>query len=71
MSGYCAGPGWGNDGYFHVVYEVGEWRGNEYRVRLENGPPCREYGEGYKALLALYEAYCKKAEAGERKGGRR
>jgi hypothetical protein len=68
VSGHCSGPGWGNAGYVQAVYEVTEWCGDECRVRVENGPACREYGEGYDALVALYVTYQKKAEACERKG---
>ena len=60
-SGPVRGPGWGNLGYYHLVYEVSEHRqtdkGGEHRLRIENGPACRTYGEGYAAFCDLYAVY--------------
>ena len=61
MSGACSGPGWGNPGYYHVVYEVVEKRGDEFRTLVKNGSACREYGEGYDAATSLFHIYFMKA----------
>lgn len=67
MSGHCSGPGWGNKGYYHAVYEVLEHRGSqpkEYRTRIYNSPARRDYGEGYEALVSLYTEYIGKSIGG-------
>jgi hypothetical protein len=61
MSGDCSGPGWGNKGYYHVVYEVFEKNGTEFRTIVKNGPARRDYGEGYDAAVSLFHIYFLKA----------
>lgn len=62
-SGPVAGPGWGNDGYYCAVWEMVEFceRTRTYRTRVENGPACREMGEGYTAFCSLYHTYLERA----------
>ena len=68
MSGSCSGPGWGNAGYYHAVWEVIErnreqtTRKYEYRNRIESGPACREYSEGYEAMASLYRVFLERAK---------
>src|SRR5688572_25189385 len=72
-SGPVAGPGWSNEGYCQIVYEVSEIRESlatrgsgspdNYRTRVENGPACRFYGEGYTAFCQLYRTYLAHARA--------
>lgn len=61
LSGRVHGPGWGNLGYYHIVYEVLEHCSNEFRTRVESGATVRDYGEGYDALCSLYNGYYQKA----------
>ncbi len=74
-SGKVSGPGWGNEGYINIVYEVSEIRTigtkeepeTEFRTRIENGDPCRMRGEGYDAFVSLYKwyaAYARQHDAG-------
>lgn len=69
-SGPVSGPGWSNLGYFNIIYEVSEVRDagvlSEHRVRIEHGPPCRRYGEGYEAFVALYRQYARHARVHEK-----
>ncbi len=71
-SGPVAGPGWSNPGYFQMVYEVsekneaarpGDHVADQYRTRIEQGPACRYYGEGYDAFHTLYRVYAAHARA--------
>ena len=66
-SGPVRGPGWSNPGYFSIVFEISEMqvtgKRKAYRVRVEHGPPCRMYGEGYSAFCELYKIYVQHARA--------
>jgi hypothetical protein len=61
VSGHVSGPGWGNPGYFHIVYQVTEVSKAdgkvEYRTRIENGDACRFRGESYEAFVRLFEVH--------------
>lgn len=64
-SGHVSGPGWSNPGYFSIVYLISETRElerggrtkTEFRERVEQGPACRHYREGYEAFVSLYQSY--------------
>lgn len=61
MSGHCSGPGYGNRGYYYALYDVTEQNENthEFRKRVIKSEPCRIYGEGYEAILSLFDTYMK------------
>lgn len=65
-------------GYFQMVYEISEHLEGDLkrvRTRVEQGPPCRLYGEAYTAFISLYKTYVNHARAhaagehGERESG--
>jgi hypothetical protein len=47
----------GEHGYFHIVYEVTEARGEAVRTRVENGRACRMRREGFVAFFSLFSTY--------------
>ncbi len=62
-SGDCSGPGWGNSGYIHAVYEDVLETGE---IRVRNGPAVRTsaYAKGaaYTAFVALYAEFATLAQ---------
>lgn len=67
VSGPCAGPGWGNPGYYHAIYEIDEIEINSHKYRTTFKPGETQFvgevavGEGYFALENLFKIYSRKA----------
>ncbi len=64
VSGNCSGPGWGNPGYMHALYEDVLDTGV---IRLRHGPVVRQsaYAKGaaYTAFAALYTEFATLAQS--------